>query len=352
LTILISIFSNRDIVRTFGAFAAMGLILLCLLALGCQSPALTAAKLYLQQNETERAKQQLEKAALEEPHNPEVHFLIGRTAAAEGDYQTMDSAFKAAAELSPRFRREIEELRRQYWGEEYNIGAGFATSGSPDFPTALRAFANAIIIDPQPLQAWRSMAYAYYRLDRLDTAVDIYERILAAAPGDTATLASLGAIYLEQQRYQEAAQTLVVLLELAPGNVRAHLDLGVAYERLERRAEAEASYRAAIRLDPRSGLAHYDLGNLYWNQMEYEAALEAYRRAVELDPENDDARFNLAVAYLHFQDLDKALLLLQELAVQMPDSADLWRELGRVYALKGRTEQSQQAYERAEALSP
>ena len=327
-------------------------LFLLLFSVGCQNAALTSAKLYLQEDEIEKAEQQLEKALREEPQNPEVHFLLGRIAASRKSYTAMDSAFAASAGLSPRFHRQIEQLRRQHWAGEHNTGTGFIASPSPNLEAARRAFANAIIIDPQPLESWRNIAYVYYRLDSLDNAIEIYTRIIAAAPADTSSLAGLGRIYLEQRRYQEAVQPLTRFLQLVPDDVKNRTNLGITYEHLGRYDEAEESYDEVLRLAPRSALVHYNLGNIYWQRMDYHAAKRAYERALALNPDDLDARYNLAVTYLELEELDRALSLLQNLSARMPDNPDVWRELGRLYALKGMVEKSRRAFSRAEALSP
>ena len=327
------------------------LLLFFLFAAGCQNPALTSAKLYLQDEDLTRAKQQLEKALAESPNDPEVHFLIGRISARQGAYATMDSAFSSSLSLSSHFAEEIEQMRRQYWAREYNTGVGLATSGAPNYRAALHAFGNAVVIDPVPLEPWHSIARLYHHLDSLATAVEIYIHILFSIPTDTTSLAGLGAIYLEQQRYIEAVDPLSLLVEFATEDVNAHINLGIAYEHTERYSEAETRYLEAIELDPRNGLAHYNLGNLRWNRAEYATAADAYRRVLVLSPEDDDARYNLAVTYVHLGDLDKALPLLQTLSQRMPDNAAIWRQLGRIYAAKGMKGDSRRALERAEAAS-
>jgi tetratricopeptide (TPR) repeat protein len=93
------------------------------------------------------------------------------------------------------------------------------------------------------------------------------------------------------------------------------------------------------------------LGYLYWKQKNYAQALQAYARAVELAPDDDDALYNLAITHLELEDLDAAQPLLERLAERKPDNASVWRELGRIYAVKGEVEKSKNAFGREETLS-
>ena len=61
--------------------------LLWIFLLGCQSAALTSAKLYLQDNELDKAKEQLEAALVTNPNQPEAHFLLGKIQ--EGVFNTL-----------------------------------------------------------------------------------------------------------------------------------------------------------------------------------------------------------------------------------------------------------------------
>ena len=319
---------------------------------GCQSAALTAAKLYLQDGDLPRARTQLRRAAAASPEDPEIHFLLGRIAATERDYAAMDSAFQTSWRLGTKFHDQIEQLRQQHWAREYNNGVGYVQSPPPNYRAALHAFGNAVIIDPRPLKPWHNIAHIYHRLDSLDTAVSVYSHVLASVPADTSSLAGLSAIYLEQEHYAQAVQTLTRLLEVAPDNITAHINLGMAHEHLDRDTQAEASYRSAIRLDPRNHLAHYNLGNIYWNRADYPAAREAYEQALALDPDDTNTRYNLAITCISLNDLDRALVLLRELALALPDDAAIWRELSRVYAGKGMVEESRHALERVRDLNP
>jgi predicted Zn-dependent protease len=102
---------------------------------------------------------------------------------------------------------------------------------------------------------------------------------------------------------------------------------------------------------PDNALAHYNLGNLYWQGGTYDAAIAAYERALAIEPDDEDALFNLAVTYVAKGDLERALPQLQSLSQRIPESSQVWRELGRVYAAKGMVDESREAFAREAALS-
>jgi len=324
--------------------------LLWIVFLGCQSAALTSAKLYLQEDEVAKAKEQLEKALVANSDHPESHFLLGKVHGLQGDYAAMVASLDRSLELSPKFSEDIAQLRHHYWAREYNQGVTLARAETPDFVAAREAFELATLINPDSLQSWRNLAFTHYQLGNTDGAIATYQRIVAIAPGDTAVLSNLGALCVQERRYGEAVQALSRLVEFIPDDFKTYVNLGIAHERLDQIQEAEGAYLRAVELGPGETMAHYGLGNFYWNREQYEAAREAYARAVALDPEDADARFNLAMTYLRLEDDDGALPLLEQLAAQMPENGGVWRQLSLIYARKDRVKESKEADARATAL--
>lgn len=321
------------------------------LTLGCQSSTLTAAKLYLKQDQPEKAKDQLIAALEVEPQNVEAHFLLGKIYGAEGQYGEMVKSFARSLELGPKFEVEIEQTSHNYWAREYNSGVSYAQGDVPDFDKALRGFKNATLIDAERLEAWRNLAYVYYQMERVEDAIATYQHITTHALDDANSFYSLGVLYLNERRFEDAATVLGSLVEIDPQHVEGHINRAVAQVNLEDFSGAEESYKQAIAIDPESANPYYNLGNLYWQQKDYTKALAGYAKAVELDPADDDALYNLAITHLALEDMDSALPLLEKLAARMPDNAAVWRELGRIYAVKGQIEKSKDAYDREKVLS-
>ena len=328
-------------------------MVLCLaagIALGCQGSALTGAKLYLQQGEAEKAKEQLMLALATEPDHPEVHFLLGRVYGEQGEYASMSKSFDRSLELSEDFRPRIEELRRRYWTGLYNEGVERATAEPPDFSAAAASFRLATTVDPEPLDAWRNLAISHFRLSDLDGAIQAYEFVAARAPEDSSTFHHLGMLYLEKGDLTSAERTFEQLLESNPRHLGALTSLASVYVDSERFGEAEAAYGRALEAAPEIWQTHFNLGNLYWKLNRFDSARDAYLRALELNPDDTDSRFNLAVTCLALERTDEALPHLEELSRRTPGNAAVWRELGRVYALQERIAESEAAYETAAAL--
>ena len=317
--------------------------------LGCQSSAMTAAKLYIKQEQPQEAKKQLDLVLQTEPDNCEAHLLMGQLLGAEGRYGEMVDHL-AHAEHNPKFQSEAEQTRRQFWTREYNAGVAHAQGEVPNYVMARHSFHNATLIDERELDAWRNLAYVYYQIDSTDAALATYQKIALADPADERTFFSLGSLYLENDQLDEAIGALSQAIELNPAHLKARTNLAFAQAQAEDYEGAEANYRQAIELSPDDFRPHFNLGNLYWQQEKYTAAQKAYEQALRLEPDDRDVRYNLAMVHLATEDMDGALPLLERLAEQMPDNALVWMHLGTVYAHKDMVEESEAAFARAEVL--
>mgnify|MGYP001101391208 CR=1 FL=1 len=153
-------------------------VFFAVVGLGCQRSTLTAAKLYIKQQQPQKAKEQLAEALKLEPENAEAHFLMGKLLAAEGHYTEMVEHLDRAAGLSPKFQTEAEQTRRHYWAREYNAGVSYAQGERPDFGKALRSFHNATLIEE--------------RRNRVNT---LYEDLKDNRGAANLALYSLGGVY-------------------------------------------------------------------------------------------------------------------------------------------------------------
>jgi lipoprotein NlpI len=162
-----------------------GLISLVLLGfvtlwVGCQSPALTGAKVYIQQQDWDNAREQLEIAVQQEPGNAEAHYLLGRAYGEQGDYEAMVRAFQTSLEISERWKADIESVRDEKWVVVFNRGV--QAGREENFQKAAEEFEIATIIDPENPDAFNNLGFAYTSLDRLDQALEAYGRVFELQP--------------------------------------------------------------------------------------------------------------------------------------------------------------------------
>lgn len=157
---------------------------------------------------------------------------------------------------------------------------------SPRNATATQLFAEAIDA---------------HRAQNLPRAKDLYERVLALAPGDGDALNNLGVILSMERDFDRAHAMLRRAVTVAPGNAGAW----------------------------------NNIGNLLREQGKADEAIAAFRQALAVDPRHQGARIGLAQQYLATNALPLARQLLEDVLRTNPALAEAHYTLGQVLELQG-----------------
>ncbi|MFQ5488210.1 MAG: tetratricopeptide repeat protein, partial [Gammaproteobacteria bacterium] len=91
--------------------------------------------------------------------------------------------------------------------------------------------------------------------ERLDLAVQEFERILAHSPDNALAHFYLGLIYSTREELVKAADQYQEVLRLMPTHVGARFNLATSFERMSREEDAIDEYRKILQANPPSGLA-------------------------------------------------------------------------------------------------
>jgi len=355
---------------------AFSLILLAGVALwaGCQNPALTGAKVYIQQQDWDNAQQQLESAVQQEPRNAEARFLLGRAYGEKGMYEAMVREFETSLEISAKWKTDIENIRQEKWTMAFNRGVQAVKE--EDFAKGVLEFRTATVIDAQEPDAFNNLGYAYSNLDSIDRALEAYGRVLELQPDNVSAKIQSGVIFLNREESQKAADLFGDALEVEPENKTALSMRARSLENLARARRAElvaadsgedsapaeeeiksvldqaiAVYQQAMEAYPQDKDFFYNLGVLYAQQIrDFEKAAPLFQKVTELDPEDIDGWFNLAIAQVALDDLDGAQPSFEQVIEIEPYNSTAWYQLGIIYIKKGMKTEGEEAFKKAEEL--
>ncbi|MBS00753.1 MAG: hypothetical protein CMG37_04970, partial [Candidatus Marinimicrobia bacterium] len=165
-------------------FISIGISLITLLIfIQCSSQEYTSAKLYMQQDEWEKAEEFLVKAMAVEPDNPEISCQLGYHiyGLRKKDWTMMNSSFDKALSIDPNkkiailgqpttVKEFVDVARMQFWGEEYNKGVEefnrYRTSNSDDkdivLEKAINTFITASAIKPDEARTYSMLSTSYF----------------------------------------------------------------------------------------------------------------------------------------------------------------------------------------------
>ena len=209
--------------------------------------------------------------------------------------------------------------------------------GKENFESAIEAFRQALIIEPEYADAWASLSVAYLtqttsgyrpRDEGLALARDAVDRALSYNPDLAAAWARLSLI---QSRFDwdwaGAEASLQKALDLAPNDYRVLSAAGSLSGTLDRLDDALAYYRQILDKEPLELISLYNVAEVLLRQGRLDESEAAFRRLLELNPDDWGTHTQLAIILLMKGDSQEAW---RELDLEVDP---LQQEFGRILAL-------------------
>ena len=133
-----------------------------------------------------------------------------------------------------------------------------------------------------PVQEFVKMAQEYVKQNKVEEAIEIYERIGKAVPEDLESRAQLATLYSRINQHEKAAQTWSQLLETDPENIKYQDKLVNSLQAAGKRNEAFELAQAYTQTQPEVGVHYARLAKLYADEDRADEAIANYEKAIEL----------------------------------------------------------------------
>jgi tetratricopeptide (TPR) repeat protein len=357
---------NRGEIKMKRSLQIIGAILMiATVFMACQTKEVTSAKVYIQQNNWEKAIEQLELATKNYPNDAEAWYLLGEGYGTQEEYEKMVNTFES----------EITAAKDKYWVNNFN--SGVKAINNEDLEGAINAFETAIMIEPERPEAYNNLAITYMRTEDTDKAMDTYERLIKVKPQDVKAMNDLARLYIQEKQYQNAVEVEKKALEIEPSNADAIYSLAMAYDYLGEKDKARAEYQKALEANPKDVDVLFNVARLYFMDGEYDQAIGLFKRVIEQNPDDYDSNLNVGNAFLtmadeyrktlvekerneetiteeeadRLKDMYQQAIPYLEKALSIRDSdPNVWNNLGVAYVNVGNTEKGQEAFDKAETL--
>lgn len=368
----------------------LGLLALLLMVMffGCRSKEVESALIYInQQNDWDKAMEQLDLAIQVNPADVEARVLRGEGFGRLGEYEKMNEDFDAAEKLmadpssgNAKFAEKIKFLKDKYWRQSFNKGVGNVKNQKLE--DAGKDFNNCITIDSTRPEAYKNLAYVQVQLEKTDAAIKNYKEVIKIDPKDIEAMSSLANLYSNEKKFQQVIDLMDQVLAVEPGNVDAIAQKAMAYDYMGETEKAFEAYEEALANRPDDKDLIFNLGRLYFLKNDYENAIEQFKKVLEADPEDFEANLNTGNAYLSIaekvrkslSDLDEKELAKMseaeitektdlakkyftdsipylEKAVEIdPDNPVVWNNLGVAYINAGMEKEGAEAFKKSEEL--
>lgn len=341
------------------------IFLISILSLGsywiaCDSTEMMSAKVYIQENNLEKAEEQALIAIANEPLNPLPSYWLGvNVYSKQNRWDELKSMYDLSLSISDKFTAEITNELERHWVDEFNSGANMFNlvlteeSSNPDstLELALASFANAVLLIPDRAQTYTSIASVYLHTKEIDKAKEYLTKAVELDPSDIKTLLNLSIIYSQEENYDDANDQLRIILVTEPGNTSALQMLAQNLDASGNEEEAKIIYQKAIEADPDNANLIYNLGVIYLRADEYEEAEEMFIKSLALNPDDCDAISNISVIYSNMEGkLEEAVVYLLKATDCAPTENVYWRQLVGIYMKMGKPDEAQNAMDKAKEL--
>ncbi len=203
-----------------------------------------------------------------------------------------------------------------------NLGVVYSSLGrlrliaGGDLKAAGAAFARALEVNPQDVEAMRGMAAVRHREQKIDEAEALLQKAVDLQPGNWYTIDALGLLYFETGRYADAVE----------------------------------AYRQVVFLDPENWLGLGNLGSALMMTGDFDAALDPLNKSLGIER---DAYFlsNLGLIYYYMGEYDRSAATHREAAEEMPRSVSVWLNLGDALRFSSQSDAAGDAYRHASELA-
>jgi tetratricopeptide (TPR) repeat protein len=194
-----------------------------------------------------------------------------------------------------------------------------------------------------------------YDLGKVENAIRLYQQALELKPDDDGFHQNLGWLYYVAGRREEAFKHLRKSVSIDRGNAIYHISIGLMLENSRDLPEAVAEYANALRLAPSilDSRFFHDLTQRWPDGAKSAFAAAASHLEGEIQTDGSlFARARLGKFYIYEKRYEKARLMIEECATQLPGLSYAWLHLGELYGMTGDEERMRGYYERAKFLDP
>lgn len=231
-------------------------------------------ELYYKENNTNIAKQFLEKAIELSPDNT--------------DYIYFDAYIDGMASV-----RNLFNLDRPFNSQELN--------------SAHEALAKSVILEkqkPNSVEPFILRGQIYAALGDNVRAKDILLKAIKIDPENDFGLMRLGVVEYNEGNIKRANEYLNQALTINPNSKWANLWLGVIGSESGQLPSAMKNFSKALEIDPRFDLAHYNIGWSYLanKPKNYKNAEKSFRKALLLNPDYKEAYYGLGMVFGYQRD--------------------------------------------------
>ena len=235
---------------------------------------------------------------------------------------------------------------------DYRVTLGEIYMQEERYNLAEDMFRQAISLDPVHKPALIALGKVLQAQNQVNAALEAFLRAAVLDPSDADPIFLSGQLYMERGDNASAIRQFERVLKINSRYPKAHVALGKVAIKMgdPKKAIEEASQERAI--NPDLSDAYILAAEAYYDLKQYTNCAAEYQKAVSKRGHSVVTLVRMARCYRLSGALDSASSLLKQAQALESGNADVWKEQGALYHMKGMAEQAVTAYSTYLQLMP
>lgn len=235
--------------------------------------------------------------------------------------------------------------------------------------------------NPNDINCLKVLSTCYHKLNKLDQALSLYNKLIILDPQNIEVLNNIGFILQIKQDYKKAEDIYKKATEINPHNSKSYLNFLSILRKLKKidemlieckkflqlnpydavllnnfanglkdlykYEEAESIYKKALNLEPKLVEIYLDYGNLLQQLERYHEAQEKFNEAIQINPQHKIAYNNLGNVYRKLHLPNKAKEAFEKAIKIDPNFAEAYCNLGHLFYSNNEYEIAYKNYNKA-----
>lgn len=245
-----------------------------------------------------------------------------------------------------------ELIKRFSYTLDYRIALAEVYKSEDRYNQAKDIYERVVEADPKSKKGWLGLGESEKALGLNDRALKAFLSAAVLDPTDGEALFQAGKLYLETSRFEEAIQQFRRVQRLNPNFPRTHYYVGKAAFASGDFATALEASKAEKKLNPNVADSYILAAEVFTARKQYAECAAEYSTAMKLRPQGADIYVKSAQCYRQSGSLDVAEDMLALASARESGYAEIYREQGAIYEMKGDARSAAQAYNKYLGLSP
>ncbi|MGZ3790987.1 MAG: tetratricopeptide repeat protein [Bdellovibrio sp.] len=243
-------------------------------------------------------------------------------------------------------------IKRFSFTFDYRVALAEIYKSEDRYSQSKEIYEKVTEMDPKNKKAWLGLGESEKALGLNDKALKSFLNAAVLDPTDGEALFQVGLLYLESNRFDEAIQQFKRVQRLNANFPRTHYYIGKSAFAAGDFATAIEASNMEKKLNPNVADSYVLAAEVYMAKKQYAECAGEYSVAMKLRPQGAEIYVKAATCYRQSGALDVAEDMLALASARESGYAEIYREQGAIYEIKGDPRSAAQAYNKYLGLSP